>query len=77
MPLPEADQQYPLEYMDAHSVIKLRENDAGVTVGICAPGNAPLLSSLREFHDKPVTFRCVERPELSAYLGKRLSRLAY
>jgi type II secretory ATPase GspE/PulE/Tfp pilus assembly ATPase PilB-like protein len=73
MPLPEADQQYPLEYMDAHSVIKLREDDAGVTVGICAPGNEPLLSSLRGFHDKPVTFRRVERPELSAYLGKRLS----
>ncbi len=72
-PLPEAGAQYPLEYMDANSVIKLRETDAEVTVGVCDPGNSTLLQSLRDFHGKPVAFRLIDRAELSAHLSKRLS----
>jgi len=72
-PLPEAEQQYPLEYMDANRAIKLKENGHEVVVGVCEPDNAELLGSLREFHDKPVVFRWIDRAELSAYLGKRLS----
>ncbi len=74
-PLPEADQQYPLEYMDANAVIKLREDGREVVVGICEPGNTALLGSLREFHDKPVRFRWIDKAELSGYLGRRLSVL--
>ncbi|HEY9594398.1 MAG TPA: GspE/PulE family protein, partial [Spirochaetia bacterium] len=72
-PLPEGSRQYPLEYMDANSVIKLREDEAGIVVGVCDPRNAELLTSLRAFHDGEVAFRCIDRSELSAYLGRRLS----
>jgi type II secretory ATPase GspE/PulE/Tfp pilus assembly ATPase PilB-like protein len=72
-PLPDAEQQYPLEYMDANRVIKLREDDTQVIIGVCEPENGQLLGSLREFHEKPVQFRWIERTELSAYLGKKLS----
>ncbi|MGA2479299.1 MAG: GspE/PulE family protein, partial [Spirochaetia bacterium] len=75
MPLPEGDNQYPLEYMDANSVIKLREDAEEVLVGACEPENAPLLRSLRNFHGKPVGFFRIDRAELSAYLGRRLSAL--
>ena len=34
-PLPEADNQYPLEYVEKYSVIKLKENEEAVYVGIC------------------------------------------
>ncbi len=72
-PLPEGDDQYPVEYMDANSAIKLREDDASVVIGVCDPSDEGLLGFLRDFHEKPVSFLWIERAELSAYLGKRLS----
>ena len=75
MPLPEAGSQYPLEYMDANSVIKLREDEEEVLVGVADPGNAAILTYLRNFHGKPVEFFRIDRTELAAYLGKRLSVL--
>ncbi len=72
-PLPDEDEQYPLEYMDANRVIKLKESAREVVVGVCEPDNASLLGSLREFHDKPVVFRWIDQSELSAFLSKRLS----
>ncbi len=75
MPLPECQDQYPLEYIDAHSVIKLREDGEEVLVGVCEPGNSAIREYLRTFHGKPVEFFRIDRTELSAYLGKRLSVL--
>jgi general secretion pathway protein E len=72
-PLPDVSSQYPVEYMDANSVIKLREDETGVIVGICDPVNDKLLESLRRFHEVPVTFRSIDRAELSVYLGRQLS----
>ncbi len=74
-PLPESEDQYPLEYMDANSVIKLREEDERVMVGVCGELDSAVLQSLRSFHQKPVSFYRIDRTELSAYLGKRLSVL--
>jgi type II secretory ATPase GspE/PulE/Tfp pilus assembly ATPase PilB-like protein len=73
VPLPEGTRQYPLEYMDANSVIKLRDDAEGVVVGVCDPQNSTLLESLLSFHDVPVAFRHIDRSELSGYLGRRLS----
>ena len=75
MPLPESGDQYPLEYMDANSVIKLREDDEEVLVGVCDPHNSALIQYLKNFHGKPVVFCRIDRAELSGYLGKRLSVL--
>lgn len=75
MPLPEAEGQYPLEYIDANSVIKLREDAEEVLVGVCDPENSTILQYLRNFHGKSVEFFRIDRTELSAYLGKRLSVL--
>ncbi len=74
-PLPESDDQYPLEYIELHSVIKLKEDDAGVIVGACDPGNGEVLRSLRRFHGKPVELLRIDPTELAGYLGRRLSVL--
>jgi general secretion pathway protein E len=74
-PIPEDDRQYPLEYMDANSVIKLREDDASVAIGICNPSDTAILAFLEDFHGKPAKFYHIERIELSAFLSKRLSVL--
>jgi general secretion pathway protein E/type IV pilus assembly protein PilB len=75
MPLPEPDGQYPLEYIEAHSVIKLKEDEKEVVVGVCDPRDKAILQYLTSFHDKPVQFFRIDRTELAAYLGKRLSTL--
>jgi general secretion pathway protein E/type IV pilus assembly protein PilB len=75
MPLPEADEQYPLEYIESNAVIKLREDPLRVVVGICDPGNASIVHSLRKFHGKTVEFLRIDHSELAGYLGKRLAVL--
>ena len=73
LPLPEGQRQYPVEYMDANSVVKLSEDESGAVVGVCDPGDEELLASLRAFHGGKVSFRRVDRGELSGYLGRRLA----
>jgi len=75
MPLPESEGQYPLEYIEAHSVIKLREDEELVVVGVCDPCNSAIQHSLTRFHSKPVHFLRIDRAELAVYLGKRLSEM--
>jgi type II secretory ATPase GspE/PulE/Tfp pilus assembly ATPase PilB-like protein len=75
MPLPESEEQYPLEYIETNSAIKLREDEEEVLVGICNPENTALVQYLKNFHGKPVIFRQIDHSELAGYLGKRLSIL--
>ena len=75
MPLPEAEDQYPLEYVEANSAIKLHEDQETIRVGVCDPANTALLQSLRNFHGRPVEFLHIDHAELAGYLGKRLSVL--
>jgi general secretion pathway protein E len=75
MPLPESAGQYPLEYIEANSAIKLRDDGERVVVGVCDPDNAALLSSLRNFHGTPVEFLRIDHDELAGYLGKHLSTI--
>jgi type II secretory ATPase GspE/PulE/Tfp pilus assembly ATPase PilB-like protein len=75
MPLPDSEGQYPLEYIEANSAIKLREDEGQVVVGVCDPENAALLAYLRNFHGKAVEFLRIERTELAGYLGKHLAML--
>jgi general secretion pathway protein E len=75
MPLPESEDQYPLEYIEANSAIKLREDDVEVLVGISDPANTAIIQYLKNFHGKPVVFYRIDKTELAGYLGKRLSVL--
>ncbi len=72
-PLPSGDDQYPLEYIEHNSVIKLREDGGSIQVGICDPTDGALQDSLRNFHGKPVVFLRIDRSELAGYLGGQLS----
>jgi general secretion pathway protein E len=74
-PLPVNEEQYPLEYIEANYVIKLKEHPDRVYIGICNPDNKELVENLKVFHNKAAVFYQVEKSELSAYLGEVLSRL--
>jgi len=76
LPLPAAAAQFPLEYMQNCSVIKLREEAERVIVGMCEPDNIALQESLRAFHRKEVIFHEIDRSELAMHLGRMLSAAA-
>jgi type II secretory ATPase GspE/PulE/Tfp pilus assembly ATPase PilB-like protein len=69
-------EQYPLEFMENYSVIKLRETDDAVHVGLCDPSNYALIENLVNFHKKRVVFHEVDKSELASYLGGLLSKHA-
>jgi type II secretory ATPase GspE/PulE/Tfp pilus assembly ATPase PilB-like protein len=73
-PLPEDAEQYPLEYIENNSAIKLREVAGLVQVGVCDPGDETLLDNLRNFHQQQVAFYQIDRSELAGYLGERMSK---
>ncbi len=72
-PLPDGRTQYPLEYVEANGVIKLRETDEVVHIGLCDASRSELMEGLRAFHDKEVRFHEIDRSELASYLGGLLS----
>jgi type II secretory ATPase GspE/PulE/Tfp pilus assembly ATPase PilB-like protein len=74
-PLPKDEAQYPLEYIQNNLVIKLRESEQKVCIGICDQGNIELIENLSNFHKKPVTFYYIEKSEMAAYLGELLSQI--
>ena len=73
-PLMEGDEQYPLEFMENYSVIKLKETDDTVHVGLSDVNNYALIENLINFHKKKVVFYEIEKSELAGYLGERLSK---
>lgn len=75
-PLPEGAGQYPLEYIENNSAIKLRENPQTIVIGVCNPSDVLLLESLKSFHSQEVRFLEIDRSELAGYLGERLSRVS-
>jgi type II secretory ATPase GspE/PulE/Tfp pilus assembly ATPase PilB-like protein len=66
-------EQYPLEFMENYSVVKLREDDEAVHVGLADPGDYALIENLQNFHQKRVIFHEIEKSELAAFLGNMLS----
>lgn len=66
--------QYPLEFIENYSVIKLKESDDVVHVGLCDPKNYALVENLMNFHKKKVVFYEVDKSELASYLGGQLSK---
>ena len=71
-PLPEGDLQYPIEYIENNSVIKLYENDQFVKIGLTVDDSL-IKEELKNFHNKGVEFFIIEKNDLSAYLAKKLS----
>jgi type II secretory ATPase GspE/PulE/Tfp pilus assembly ATPase PilB-like protein len=72
-PLPEGEKQYPLEYIEANQVIRLKEDDDMVFVGLVDTKNYTLLENLKNFHKKRIIFCALDKNEFSAYLSERLS----
>lgn len=66
--------QYPWEYVENNSVIKLRETDDSLEIGVVDIENQALLKKLRYFHkDRECVFLPVEKSELTSFLAKRES----
>jgi type II secretory ATPase GspE/PulE/Tfp pilus assembly ATPase PilB-like protein len=72
-PLPEGEKQYPLEYIENNGVVRLKEDDDMVFVGVVDTQNHTLLENLKNFHKKRIIFCALDKNEFSAYLSERLS----
>lgn len=71
--IPDGERQYPLQYIETNSVIKLFENDNLVKIGI-TDDDEHLKDELKNFHEKPVEFYLLEKNDLSSYLARYLSK---
>jgi general secretion pathway protein E/type IV pilus assembly protein PilB len=71
-PLPEGPDQYPAEFIGANGVIKLREKDDLVTVGVTGKATEKTKNLLRNFHRAEIVFIELEGAELSAWLSGKL-----
>lgn len=71
-PLPVGDQQYSLEFIEANGLIKLKEDESSVTIGVTGDRET-LIEELRRFHKKSVLVIQIEKNDLSSYLARRLS----
>ena len=72
-PLPERNGQYSVEFMESRGAVVLREEPARVLVGVVDGTDATLAATIRKFHRKPVEFFGIDRMDLAAHLGSRMS----
>lgn len=72
-PLLEGKDQYPLEFIENNYVIKLKEEQDSVFIGVCDSNNLQLLEMLKSFHEKEVRFLGLAKNDLSIYIGKKMA----
>lgn len=74
-PLPAGRDQYPLEFIEKHGVVKLSDTAGAVVIGVTDATDRVLLERLRSFHGATVSFRRVDGAELAAHLGREASQM--
>ena len=76
-PLPRGREQYSPAFMQAQGVVKLRETDEEVTVGLTDGNNEAqsesLAARLKLYHEKSVALLRIDPTEFAAFLGRLLS----
>jgi general secretion pathway protein E/type IV pilus assembly protein PilB len=72
LPLPEGEHQYAIEFIETQGVIKLREEEDRVILGITEKATAETKSRLALFHRKDLEWVELDAMDLSAYLGNKL-----
>ncbi len=73
LPIPENGDQYSMEFIESRGAIKLREDAGRVQVGVSDASDPRVFSVIAKYHRKPVEFFLIDKFELAAYLGNRLS----
>jgi general secretion pathway protein E/type IV pilus assembly protein PilB len=71
-PIPEGSSQYPIEFIEARGLIKLREDENTVEIGFTEKAEEADKNGLRNFHKKTVVFLPLDPAELSAFLGNKM-----
>jgi general secretion pathway protein E/type IV pilus assembly protein PilB len=71
-PIPEGSSQYPIEFIEARGLIKLREDENVVEIGFTEKADEAARNNLESFHRKNVVFIPLDPAELSAFLGNKM-----
>jgi general secretion pathway protein E/type IV pilus assembly protein PilB len=75
-PLPEGPDQYPIEFIEAQGLIKLREEADRIIIGVTEKTTEEVRCILQNFHKKELSFHDIDPVELSAYLGNKMGEAA-
>ncbi|MFP4378146.1 MAG: GspE/PulE family protein [Spirochaetales bacterium] len=67
------ENQYPLEFVEAQGVVKLRETSEVVVVAVVPTVDESVLTKLEDFHGRPVEVYEVEREEFRSLLSRELA----
>jgi len=77
LPFPDDLVPYEVEFSEANGIIKLRETDSVVEIGIASEPDDDAISVLENHHaGKKLRFLPIDRSELASYLGKKNSEHA-
>ena len=66
LPLPDGEDQYPVEFIEHHRAIKLRESDQEVSIALATDPDESLMNRLWKFHRKTITYYMIDYAELAA-----------
>jgi Type II secretory pathway, ATPase PulE/Tfp pilus assembly pathway, ATPase PilB len=74
-PLPEGENQFPLEFIEAKGALKLAQDPKGILVGLVDAEDRLLKSELGYFYKEPLSFVSIDRQELAEYLSSQFSQV--
>jgi len=74
-PLPEGENQFPLEFIERRGALKLVQENDRILVGLVEVGDDFLKSELEQFFSVPLQFVEIDSQELAEYLSRQFSQV--
>ncbi len=74
VPLPEGADQFPLEFIESRSALKLNQGPNRILVGLVDESDVFLKSELKQFFPLPLEFVGIDRQELAEFLSRQYSQ---
>ncbi|NNM66885.1 MAG: type II/IV secretion system protein [Spirochaetales bacterium] len=74
-PLPEGEEQFPLEFIESRGALKLSQNESRILVGLVDEHNEKLKAELAYFFPEPLEFLLIDQQELAEFLSRQYSQV--
>jgi general secretion pathway protein E len=74
-PLPEGQEQFPLEFIESRRALKLAQDEHRILIGLIDENDGLLQSELRYFFEVPLEFTVIDQQELAEFLGRQFSQV--
>ena len=74
-PLPEGEEQFPLEFIESRGALKLSQNASRILVGLVDEQNEKLKTELAYFFPERLEFLTIDQQELAEFLSRQYSQV--